>query len=76
MLCVSSMGQLPSSHLYTAAQAGLVTPKLNFPKIKVHIIHNYILFGDFSANSSAGQSIFPYWFAVKAKFPESNFCGF
>lgn len=50
--------------------------KLNLSKIKVHIFNNYILFGDFSANSSAGQNIFPYWLAVEAKFSESNFPGF
>lgn len=76
VLCMSSTGLLPCSHLYTVAQAGLVIPKLNLPKIKVHFFNNYILFGDFSANSSAGWYIFPYWLAVKAKFSESNFCIF
>lgn len=53
---MSSIGLLPWSHLYGAAQAGLVTPKLNLPQIEVHIFSNYILFGDFSANSGAGQN--------------------
>lgn len=77
VLCMSSLGELPWSHLYTAVQAGLVTPKLNLPKRKLHIFSSYILFGDFSANNSTvGQNIFPYWLVVKAKFSESNFCGF
>lgn len=76
VLCMSSIGQLPSSHLYTEHRQDWLPRNSTSPAKKVHIIHNYILFGDFSANSSAGQYIFPYWLAVKAKFPESSFCGF
>lgn len=46
---MSSTGYLHWSNFYTAAQAGLVTPKPNIPRIKVHIFSNYILFGAFIA---------------------------